>query len=97
MLRLLVLLTAGLACACNAFTPFTTAPASPTKGVTDPRQRVGICSNPLKTNPDQVQQAAQVQCIGNTVAVRVTGDDYWLDVCPLAEPDRVTFACTPKK
>ncbi len=97
ILRLLVTLTAGLVCGCNAFTPFSTAPAGPAKGVRDPRQRVGICANPLKTSPQQVQQAAQAECIGNTVAKRVTGDDYWLDVCPLAVPDRITFACTPRK
>ena len=97
VLRLLVVLTAGLVCGCNAFTPFSTAPASPAKGVTDTRQRVGICVNPLKASLQQVQQTAQAECIGKTVAERVTGDDYWLDVCPLAVPDRVTFACTPSK
>ena len=95
--RLLIILLAGLACGCNALTPFSTVPAKPGKGVADPRQRVGICANPLKTSPQEVQQAAQAECIGNTVAERVTGDDYWLDVCPLAVPDRVTFACTPRK
>lgn len=96
-LRWMVVLAASLACGCGALTPFVTMPASPAKGVVDPRQRVAICSNPLKTSPEQVQQAAQMECLGNTVAERVTGDDYWLDVCPLAVPARITFACTPKK
>jgi len=96
-LRLLVVLAAGLACGCGALTPFPTMPANPPTGVVDPRQRVAICSNPLKTTPEQVQQAAQAECLGKTVAERVTGEDYRLDVCPLAVPARITFACTPKK
>jgi len=95
--RLLVVLAAGLACGCSALTPFATMPASPKTGVVDPRQRVAICTNPLKTSPEQVQQAAQAECLGNTIAEQVTGNDYWLDVCPIAVPARVTFACTPKK
>jgi len=95
--RLLVLLAAGSVCACGALTPFPSAPASSAAAVPDPRQRVGICANPLKTNPQQMQQVAQTECLGNTVAEQVTGDDYRLDVCPLAVPARVTFACTPKK
>ena len=96
-LRLLVVLAAGLACGCNALTPFPTYPTAAATGVADPRQRVAICFNPLKTSSQQVQQAAQTECLGKTVAEQVTGNDYWLDFCPLAVPDRVTFACTPKK
>lgn len=96
-LRLLVVLAAGLACSCGAFTPFPSAPLSPTAGTVDPRQRVGICFNTLKTTPEELQQAAQVECLGTSVAERVGGTDYGLDVCPLAVPGRATFACTPKK
>jgi hypothetical protein len=95
-LRLLVVLAAGLACGCSALTPYPTAPASPAKGVVDPRQRVAICFNALKTSPEQVQQAAQAECLGDTVAERVDSD-YWPDFCALAVPGRATFACTPKK
>ncbi|HEV2188150.1 MAG TPA: hypothetical protein VGR70_13145 [Stellaceae bacterium] len=96
-LRLLVVLAGGFACGCSALTPFATMPANAPKGVVDPRPRVAICVNPLKTSPEQAQQAAQAQCLGNTVAEQVTGNDYWLDVCPLAVPARITFVCTPKK
>jgi hypothetical protein len=95
-LRLLMVLAAGLACGCSALVPFPTAPASAAPGIVDPRQRVGICFNTLKTPPEQVQQAAQVECLGNTVAERVGDTDYRLDVCPLAVPGRATFVCTPK-
>ena len=95
-LRLLVVLAAGLACGCSAFVPFPTAPASAAQGVVDLRQRVGICFNTLKTPPEQVQQAAQTECLGKTVAERVGNIDYGLDVCPLAVPGRATFVCTPK-
>ena len=95
--RLLVVLAAGLACSCGALTPYASAPAPLPAGIKDPRQRVGICANPLKTSPQQVQQLAQAECLGNTVAEQVTGDDYRLDVCPVAVPARVTFACTPRK
>ena len=50
VLRLLVVLAAGLACGCSAFVPFPTYPASAAPGVVDPRQRVAICFNPLKTS-----------------------------------------------
>ena len=95
-LRLLVVLAAGLACGCSALIPFPTVPKSPASGVTDPRQRVAICFNTLKTPPEQVQQAAQAECLGDTVAERI-GTDYGLDFCPLAVPGRANFACTPKK
>lgn len=97
VLRFLVLLAASSACACGALTPYASAPAPLPAGVTDHRQRVGICANPLKTTPQQVQQLAQAECLGNTVAEQVTGDDYRLDVCPLAVPARVTFACAARK
>jgi len=95
--RLLVVLVAGLACGCSAFTPFLSVPTSPIAGAPDPRQRVGMCFNPWKTSPEELQQAAQTECLGNTVAERVGGVDYWLDACPVAVPGRATFACTPKK
>ena len=94
--RLLAVLVAGLACGCSAFVPFPTAPAGAAQGVVDPRQRVGICFNTLKTPPEQVQQAAQAECLGKTVAERVGNINYGLDVCPLAVPGRATFVCTPK-
>jgi hypothetical protein len=96
VLRLLVVLAAGLACGCSAFVPFPTYPASAASGVVDPRQRVAICFNPLKTPAEQVEQAAQAECLGKTVAERAGGIDYGLDVCPLAVPGRATFVCTPK-
>lgn len=98
-LRLLLLLVAGSVCACGALTPYASAPAPalPVAGVVDPRQRVGICANPLKSSPEQIQQVAQTECLGNTVAQQITGGDYRLDVCPLAVPARITFACIPKK
>ena len=94
--RLLAVLAAGLACGCTAFVPFPTVPAPAAAGVVDTRQRVGICFNTLKTPPEQVQQAAQAECLGKTVAERVGNVDYGLDVCPLAVPGRATFVCTPK-
>jgi hypothetical protein len=95
-LRLLVVLAAGLACGCSALVPFPTVPAGPANGVVDPRQRVAICFNRVKTPPEQVQQAAQAQCLGDTVAEPI-GIDYGLDLCPLAVPGRANFACAAKK
>ncbi len=96
-LRLLVVLAAGSVCGCSALTPFPSYPASAAPGVVDPRQRVAICFNTLKTTPEQVQQNAQAECLGDTVAERVGNIDYGLDVCPLAVPGRATFVCSPKK
>jgi hypothetical protein len=95
--RILAALAVVLVCACSALTPFPSTPTTPAAGVVDPRQRVGICYNGLKTSPEALQQAAQVECLGDTVAERVGGVDYWLDACPVVVPGRATFACTPKK
>jgi len=95
-LRFVVVLAAGLACGCSALTPYPTYPADPVAGHPDPRQRVAVCFNALKTPPETVQQTAQAECYGDTVAERID-TDYVLDFCPLALPGRATFACTPKK
>jgi hypothetical protein len=50
----------------------------------------------LKTSADQVQQLAQAECLGDTLAERVD-TDYRLDKCPVSVPGRATFVCTPKK
>lgn len=96
VLRLVAVVTAGLACGCSALTPYPTYPANPADGHPDPRQRVAICFNALKQAPEMVQQVAQAECYGNTVAERVD-TDYILDFCSVAEPGRATFVCTPKK
>jgi hypothetical protein len=93
--RLLVLL-AALAAGCSALTPYATAPLPATNGVTDPGPRVAICYNRLKTSSDQVQQLAQAECLGDTVAQQVD-TDYYLQNCPLSVPGRATFVCAPKK
>jgi hypothetical protein len=92
--RLLVLLTA-LAAGCSALTPYATMPLDARKGVTDPGSRVAICYNALKTSDDQLQQLAQAECVGDTVADRVD-TDYRLDKCAMSVPARATFVCTPK-
>jgi hypothetical protein len=94
-IRLSVLL-AGLATGCSALTPYATEPLAAAKGVEDPGSRIAICYNMLKTSDDQVQQLAQAECLGDTVAQRVD-TDYRLDNCAMSVPARATFVCTPKK
>jgi hypothetical protein len=93
--RLLVLL-AALATGCSALTPYATEPFDAPKGHTDPGTRIAICYNTLKTSDDQVQQLAQAECLGDTLAERVD-TDYRLDRCAMSVPARATFVCTPKK
>ena len=96
-LRLPLVLAAGLAVGCSAFTPFASVPTGAPPGTVDTRQRVGMCFNPLHTTPEQLRQAAQVECLGNSVAERVGDVDYGLDACPVAVPGRATFVCVPHK
>jgi len=92
-LRLFVVVAAALSCSCSALTPYPTFSA-PVAG--DPRQRVAVCFNKFKNSDEQVQQVAQGECLGNTVAER-TGTDYILDYCPFAVPGRALFVCVPRK
>jgi hypothetical protein len=94
----LVLLGAAMLLAgCGSVvTPFPTYPKQPPFGVSDPRPRVAVCYNGLKTSTEEIQQLAQEQCIGDAVAERID-TDYRLDTCPMSVPGRATFVCTPKK
>lgn len=89
-------LGAGLVAAgCSALTPFATGPSPAPAGVKEAGARVAICYNTFKTPPEKVQELAQAECLGATVAERVD-NDYRLDDCPLMTPGRATFVCKPK-
>jgi hypothetical protein len=92
----LLLLCAAVATGCSALIPFETAPSPARPGVTDAGPRVAICYNTFKTTLEKVQELAQAQCFGDTVAERVD-TDYRLDNCPLMTPGRATFVCKPKE
>lgn len=92
--RLSALLLAAIISGCSsAVTPFATGPL-PDLNAKDPRQRVAICYNPLKTSDEKLQQLGQAQCLGDMTAELVS-TDYRLDDCPLLTPGRATFACKP--
>jgi hypothetical protein len=94
---LLALLAATVLAGCSSYVePFETYALQPSFGTNDPRPRVAICYNGLKTSDDEIRQLAQAQCIGDAVAERIA-TDYRLDTCPMAVPGRATFVCTPKK
>jgi hypothetical protein len=93
--RLLVLAVAVAVAGCSAVTPFATAPLPVEPGVKDAGPRVAICYNKFKTPPEKVQELAQAECFGNSVA-ELTNTDYHLDNCPLMTPGRATFVCRPK-
>jgi hypothetical protein len=92
---LMVVLTLALG-GCSALTPFAAAPLAASPGVVDPGPRVAICYNSFKTPPETVQQMAQAECLGKTVA-ELVGTDYRLDDCPVLTPGRATFVCKPAK
>jgi hypothetical protein len=93
--RFVVLALLAAAAGCSALTPFATAPSPAPVGVKEPGSRVAICYNGLKTPPEKVQELAQAECLGNSVAELVE-TDYRLDNCPVATPGRATFLCRPK-
>jgi hypothetical protein len=93
--RFAALAFAAAAAGCSALTPFATDPSPAAPEAKDPRPRVAICYNPLKTPPEKVREMAQAECFGNTTIERVE-TDYRLDTCPLTTPSRATFACTTK-
>jgi hypothetical protein len=94
--RLIAALSLALAPGCSAFTPYSTLPQPPPKGVVDPRDRVAICFNKAKTAFDEVAQLAQAECPKGSHADWID-TDYRLDYCPLSLPGRATFACSPIK
>ncbi|HZK91837.1 MAG TPA: hypothetical protein VFC56_16975 [Stellaceae bacterium] len=93
--RFLILFAAAAAAGCSALTPFATAPLAADPGIKDAGPRVAICYNLWKTPPEKVQELAQAECLGGTVAQPVD-TDYHLDNCPLMTPGRATFICKPK-
>jgi hypothetical protein len=94
--RFLALAIAAAASGCSsALTPFAAAPLAAGPGVKDAGVRVAICYNTFKTPPEKVQELAQAECFGNTVAEQVD-TDYRLDDCPVLTPGRATFVCKPK-
>jgi hypothetical protein len=90
------LVLAMAAAGCTATNPFVTAPRGLAIGEQNPGTRVAICFNSFKTLPEKVQQLAQAQCVGDTVAERIE-TDYRLDDCPLLTPGRATFVCKSAK
>jgi len=93
--RLAALLLTAAAAGCSGLTPYATGPRPLALGEQNPGPRVAICYNALKTSADKVQELAQKECLGDTVAEQ--GDtDYRLDDCPLLTPARATFVCKPK-
>jgi hypothetical protein len=93
--RFLILFAAAATAECSALTPFATSPLAADPGVKDARPRVAICYNLWKTPPEKIQELAQVECLGGTVAEQID-TDYRLDNCPLMTPGRATFVCKPK-
>ena len=93
--RVLALLLAAVAAGCSSLTPFATSPPAPDPKVKDAGPRVAICYNTLKTTPEKVQELAQAECFGDTLAERID-TDYRLDDCPVLTPGRATFVCKPK-
>jgi hypothetical protein len=81
---------------CSGLQPYPTNPADPLPGETDAGPRVAICYNTLVSTLDQVQVAAQQECVPNTEAAPLR-TDWRLQFCPLLLPARATFVCTPKK
>lgn len=94
--RLLGLVLAAFVTGCSALNPFPTAPLAADPKAVDPRPRVAICYNPMKTPPEKVEQLGQAQCLGGTVAEKIDVD-YRLDDCPVLAPARATFVCKPAK
>jgi len=94
--RLSGLLLALFVTGCTALNPFPTGPLAADPKANDTRPRVAICYNPMKTQPEKVQELGQAQCLGNTVADKI-GVDYRLDDCPVLAPARATFVCKPAK
>jgi hypothetical protein len=90
------LLLAAAASGCSALTPFATSPLAAAPGVKDAGTRVAICFNTFKTPPEKVQELAQAECLGHTLAERVD-TDYRMDDCPALTPGRATFVCKPAK
>lgn len=94
--RLLLVAGAALVAGCSsAITPFATVPKAATPGVADPRPRVAICYNTLKSSAAQIQEAAQAECLNGGTA-ELVDTDYRVDFCPLMTPGRATFVCRPK-
>jgi len=84
-----------LAAGCSSLTPFATQPRALELGKVEPRPRVAVCFNPLKTSSEEVQKLGQAECLGDTIAEQ-TETDYRLDDCPALTPGRATFVCSPK-
>ena len=89
------LLLAATLSGCTALNPFATNPPPLEPGVMEPDPRVAICYNPAKTPPEKVQEVAQAQCFGDSIAQQ-TGTDYQLQDCPVLTPERATFVCRSK-
>ena len=89
------LLLAATLSGCTALNPFATSPPPLEPGVIEPDPRVAVCYNPAKTPPEKVQELAQAQCLGESIAQQ-TGTDYQLQDCPVLTPERATFVCRSK-
>lgn len=89
------LMVAAVVSGCSSLTPFPTGPLAAGPDVKDPGPRVAICFNAMKTPPEKVQELGQAECLGGTVAERIS-TDYRLDDCPALTPGRATFVCKPK-
>lgn len=92
---MLLLASAAALAGCSALDPYPTYPRQPEAEAHDARPRVAICYDALVTTAAAVQQAAQQECVANTLATRVD-TDWLLQNCPLLLPARATFACVPK-
>jgi hypothetical protein len=79
---------------CSALDPYPIFPADARPGEVDPGPRVAICYDTLVSTLDQVQAAAQQECVANTLAKPVR-TDWYMQYCPLLLPARATFTCSP--
>jgi hypothetical protein len=81
---------------CSALEPYATFPRTALPGEDASLARVAICYDTLVSSADEVQQAAQEECVSGTVAT-YSSTDWYLQYCPLLLPARATYVCTPKK
>ena len=90
-----ILLLAAVA-GCSALEPYATYPRAARPGEDAALTRVAICYDTFVSSLDQVQAAAQHECVADTVAT-YSSTDWYLQYCPLLLPARTTYMCTPKK
>jgi hypothetical protein len=93
-----LLLLLGLTQCEDTLPPYETVPPALSKaqqkaGGTPPT-RVAVCYNAWTTTAAQVRALAARSCATGT-APKAMARDFTLNSCPMLQPARATFACTP--